>query len=228
MLELLCKEAVDCTAFRYEPAYMRVFDLMPGNRAKKQGLVYTVSITGPGAAPDGTSYSVAPISFGSVDGEFEVTDIVLNASEIPQRNPKLLPKLAKRKTGWLAIPGISDASKRSYFLNLSNGTAGGSKYMPYRIKADVVQTQKPSNAAKLLAKILSGSKDGLATKVGELVAPSDDFAKGQAKLSAQAAVYDAQVALQAAEDAVPRVEEAVKSAELKLEIAENARANLQD
>lgn len=227
ILEVRIVPSVDNTAFRYQPAYMRVFDLMPGNSADKQGLVYNISMAGPGASPDGTVYSLAPVSFGSVNAGFEVTDTRKNAAGVVQTDPALTEKLLNRQTGWLAIPGMSEAARASYYRDLSSGLVGGNSYMPITIKAEVIQTQKPSDAALLIAKILSGSRDAVAAEVGKQLAPGDDFADGQALLAAQAAVYDAQAALTAARNAENPNPDTIRSAEIKLEIAQNALANLQ-
>lgn len=218
----------DVTAFRFEPVYLRVFELMPGNGAKEQGLVYTISITGPGATPDGTVYAAAPISFGTVAAGFEVTAIGTAADGSLAPNPKLQPKLDKLRTGYLAIPGLSETARAAYSISLRRSYAEDSEYMPYALKVDVVQTQKPSDAARFVAKVLGGIKDGVAAKVGEQLAPGKGFADDQALLAAQAAVNDAEAALAAAQaEAIP-VPAKIEAARIRLTIAINALQNLRD
>lgn len=216
IVEVAVVPSNDRTAFQYEPRYVRVLQLMPGNRAAAQGLVLNLSLSGPGAAPNGTVYSLAPLSLGSVSAGFELHH--------ESTDPVAQRKLAALRSGYLALPGMNDLSYRAYVRDIASGKTGRS-YMPSNLKAELVQTQKPSDAALFVASVLDKSKAKTVEKAGTTIAELDPFKASQALLDAKIAVATA--ASELAEATAANNEPKKALATLKLEKANAALADLQ-
>lgn len=178
VIEVEVETSADRTAFRYAPRYVRVLKLMPGNNGKAQGLVLNLSMSGAGASPNGTIYSLAPVSLGTASER-----LALDRVSDPD-------KIERMKTGYLAMPGMSDLSLRAYFQDMMTGKTSGS-YMPSNFKAELVQTQKPSDLAVFVANVLDKAKPKLSEAAGTAIKDMDPFKVSQAKLDARIAVAQA-------------------------------------
>lgn len=167
----------DQTAFNLKPVYLKSFELMPGNGASKQGVVYNISLRGPGASPWGTTYALAPVSVGEVSNGFELH---LRAADPAQQK-----KLAGLETGFMTIPGMSEAAYQSYVKDWSKREID--TFMPANLQIGVVQTKKPSDAAVFLATVLDKAKPKIVEKAGAAVNPDGPFNESQAMLEAEIA-----------------------------------------
>ena len=204
----------DSTAFKYEPVYFRSVELMPGNQAKKQGLVYNIALRGPGASPWGSAYALAPISLGEVEAGTE-----LHASD-----PKQAEKLRKLGTGYMAMPGMSETAYAAFYQDWKDGNI--KTFMPANLQAEVVQTKKPSDAALFLASVLEKAKPKITEKVGAALNPDAAFTATQAKQEAEIAYAEAEKALADLEKAAVRDEAAINIAKLKRQKAKDKYDNL--
>lgn len=207
VIEIEVETSADRTAFRYAPRYVRVLKLMPGNGGKAQGLALNLSMSGAGASPNGTVYSLAPVSLGTVN-----EGLALDRLSDPD-------KLEQMKTGYLAMPGMSDLSLRAYFQDVITGKTSAS-YMPSNFKAELVQTQKPSDLAIFVANVLDKAKTKLSDAAGAAIKDMDPFKASQAKLDAQIAVAQARSDLADANAGTSDEKKAL--AQLKLDKAQAA------
>lgn len=207
-IEVKVQPSADGTAFRYVPAYARVFRMMPGGgNAKEQGLVLNLSLTGAGASPNGTVYSLAPIQLGTVKAGWGMTD----------------DDMANATTGNLLMPGLSEQAARAYVQNLM-GNGQITSFMPVMLKAEVVQTQKPSDAAVIVANLLDKAKPKLSEAAAAEIKKLDPFTSSQAVADADIAVKAAEVELADAKAANSQPKIAL--AEAKLAKARAALANI--
>lgn len=211
VVEVEVETSADGTAFRYAPRYVRVLKLLPGNSAKAQGLALNLSMSGPGASPNGTVYSLAPIALGTATNALAL-DRVQHAD-----------KLKNMKTGYLAMPGMSDLSIRAYIQDIVAGKASGS-YMPTNLKAELVQTQKPTDLALFISNMLEKAKPKISETVGTEIKSLDPFKASQVKLDADIAV--AQATSDLADANAGTSEEKKTLAQLKLDKANAARDEL--
>lgn len=175
----------DHTAFNLKPVYLRAVELMPGNSASKQGLVYNISLRGPGASPWGSTYALAPISVGEVSNGFELH---LNSPDVSKQ--KMLSQL---ETGFMTIPGLSEAAYQSYVQDWSRREID--TFMPANLQVEVIQTMKPSDAAVFLATVLDKAKPKIVEKSGAAVTADGPFNESQASLEAEIAWKKAAKAL---------------------------------
>lgn len=212
ILEAKVVSSEDHTAFKYEPLYFRSVELMPGNGAKKQGLVYNITLRGPGASPWGSVYSLAPISFGEVGAGTELH---------PTPDAEKLKRLT---TGSLVMPGMSETAYMAYFQDWKTGSIAS--FMPANLQAEVVQTKKPSDAALFLAGVLEKAKPKITEKVGAALNPDAAFTATQAKLDAEIALAEADKALADLRAAAAPDAAAIKIAELKAKKAKEKFDNL--
>lgn len=290
-------------AFVYQPTYFKSFELLPGQSARKQGLVYNLSFQGPGTTPWGTVYSSAPINVGEVSKGYELHE---------DGPPDQVKKLGKLATGKLATPGISQDAYRMYLLARSKVPAAGqdefrrvgdefvyrsradaaaatgdsacreeqfrgqasnslvkiagrffcyytldgsgnrqpfdasdapedftfaatftpvvktdhTAFMPVRLHAELVQTQKPTVAAKVFAELLGKAKPKVSGWAGGLFDEDAKFAERQSDLALEAAYYDAIAKYNALTPASD--ENARRALELALQRAEAAWRRAQD
>lgn len=175
----------DHTAFNLKPTYVRTLELMPGNGPKKQGLVFNVALRGPGASPWGSTYALVPIPVGEVTDGFELH---LRSTDVNQQK-----KLAGLATGYMTIPGLSEAAYQSYVRDWSKRAIDS--FMPANLQVEVVQTKKPSDAAVLLAAALDKAKSKIVEKAGAAVNADGPFNESQASLEAEIAWRKAAKAL---------------------------------
>lgn len=208
-VELIPSE--DRTAFTYLPRYYKAFELLPKHGAKTQGVVYNLSMLGSGPTPNGTQYSLASIKVGDVSAGLELP-----------RN-----KLAKMETGYIDMPGLSTPSYRAYKQRRALGPDGTARFrfMPVSLKAELVQTQNPSDAAVFVANVLAGAKAKIVEKVGSELAVKDPFVASQSLYDAKIAAATATVELSAARAA--NNQDAIAVAQLKLDKANALIAELQ-
>lgn len=196
----------DGTSYYYEPQLLAAYDFLPGSRSDKQGLVVDLALQGPGTTPWGAVYSSAAISFGEVE-EGTVID----------RRSRGRRALEKLDTGLMSFPGISDDAHAA----LRRDQDGAIKdVMPARLRAEWTQTKKPSDAARVLAFLLSKAKPKASGWVGEQFDSDVAFNGEQADQALEIAYLDAKVKLEAlGPDAS---EDARRLAELRLERAKAA------
>lgn len=207
----------DNTAFNYEPVYFRSEELMPGNRASKQGLVYNVALRGPGASPWGTAYALAPISLGEVESG---TRWHLRSTDEAERE-----KLRKLTTGALSTPGMSEHAYLAYVRDWNSRSI--QEFMPANLQVEVVQTKKPSDAAVFLATVLEKAKPKITERAGAAVNPDGPFNESQASLEAEITLLEAEKALASLEAATPQDAGAINIAKLKVRKAKEKFENLQ-
>jgi hypothetical protein len=190
ILEVQVEMSQDRTGYRYVPVYYRLFELLPGQSAKKQGVAYTLSLLGPGPTSNGTTYSAANVTIGEVSAPMEL--------HRDMQDSKLLKRLAALRTGWLSMPELSTPAYRAFQRWRSSNNAQDTAtfaLMPVTWQAELVQTRKPSQIALLVAQMLDGAKDSIVAKVKEETAVPDAFAESQALLDARIAVSTAELEL---------------------------------
>lgn len=189
-LEVQVELSQDRTGYRYVPIYYRLFELLPGQSAKKQGVAYTLSLLGPGPTSNGTTYSAANITIGEVAAQMELHRDI--------QDPKMLKRLAALRTGWLSMPELSTPAYREFQRwRFSKNAQDPATFalMPVTWQAELVQTRSPSQIGLLVAQMLDGAKDSIVAKVKEETAAPDAFAESQALLDAQIAVSIANLEL---------------------------------
>lgn len=176
----------DRTSFYYSPQLLAVYELLPGSRGRKQGLVLDLAMQGPGASPWGTVYSSAAISFGEV-----------KAGDILDRRGADRRKLDELNTGLMTYPGISQDAFAALRRPDGNDLQA---VMPVRLRAEWTQTKKPSDAAKVLAFLLSKAKPKASGWVGEQFDVDAEFEAQQADEALEIAYLDAKVKLESLPD----------------------------
>lgn len=183
VFEAQVEQTNDKTGYYLKPVYFSSFELIPGNKAKKQGVVYNVALRGPGATPWGAIYSGATISLG------DVTAGTILHSTGPKNVPERLNGL---KTGALLLPGISEAAFRTF---MHDGIGGDgqriSEFMPANLEVKLVQTKKPSDAAKLAAALIGKATPTVSTWVGGQFDADAKFKAAQAEAAAKIAYLSA-------------------------------------
>jgi hypothetical protein len=205
----------DRTGFKFEPVYFRNVELMPGNKAARQGLVYNLALRGPGATPWGSAYALAPISLGDVAA----------GTELHMATSKGAEKLKKLTTGYLAMPGMSETAYAAYVQDWKDKNI--LEFMPGNLQAEVVQTKKPSDAALFLASILEKAKPKISEKVGAALDPDAAFTASQAELDAEIALAEAKKVLADLKAAATPDQAAINIADLKVKKAQEKLDNLQ-
>ena len=209
VFEVRVAGSADRTSYRYVPVLAGVYEFIPGNRASKQGVVFAISLQGPGATPWGTTYSGASISLGEVRA-----GLVLDSRSDRQAS---LTRLGKLTTGELIYPGISDAAyhavRRDHGEPVLIETADGNEvplldtldrevreyqvnqFMPAKLQIEVTQTKKPGDAARVAAALLSKIKPKASSWVGGEFDEDAEFKAEQELQTAEIAYRKAEQAL---------------------------------
>lgn len=215
ILEVKLDYAPDASAYRYVPMYYRSDKLLPGSMSRKRGVAYNLSLLGPGATPNGTQYNSAVVQVGEVSGP-KVLDRRLETDGTT---------LDKMTTGWVQRPGLTPSSFASYLRRSREDNPAMLELMPAVLRAELVQTVKPSDVAKFAAAILSGSKAGLVAAAGKELAPVDADDQRQKVLNAEVAVKTAEAELAAAR--AENNPSKIALAEAKLAAAKDLKASLE-
>lgn len=226
VLEVQVEISQDGTGFRYVPVYYRLFELLPGQGATKQGVAYTLALLGPGPTSNGTTYSAANVIIGEVSAPIEL--------HRGMQESKLLKRLAALRTGWLSMPELSTPAYRAFqrwrSSNIPREPATFA-LMPVTWQAELVQTRNPSQVGLFVAQMLDGARDSIVAKVKEETAVPDAFAESQALLDARIAVSTAELELAQASAAtdLPSEQKQMKihAAELKKQKAVAALSELE-
>lgn len=179
--EAKLEKSGDRSAFRFKSKFLHVGTLL-GDRSKA-GLVYSYELKGPGSKPDGSSYFIASQSFGQVSPGTTISE-----SEFKKG----------KESGWLSNVGMTRGSMRSFYLNKHSADPKAAKYMPVKLLVTNLQTKKPSDAVKLLAAILSASKETISATLKDRIIPEDQF---ESKEDARIGLLTAEIAYEAVDSA---------------------------
>lgn len=245
------KMSEDKTSYSYEPVFVAAYELIPGNRRKKQGLVLELALEGPGATPWGTAYSTATISLGDTEAGRVLNDYA------GDKDGKSLDKL---NTGKLLFPGISQDALAAYRRDkgsqealsldwldgqpaacsddnpiLAKEVALGldckgkvysefkvTQFMPARFRATWTQTRKPSDLEKTVAALLGKAKPKASAWVGERFDSDAKFKASQNELDLEIKYREATAAAEKLRNDPAATQEAKAIAKLKEQKAKEA------
>ncbi len=109
LFEAEVKPSADRTSYGYDPKFVAVYELLPGNGSSRtQGAVLEVSLEGPGAKPWGTAYSSAAFSLGQTSAP-----LILDSRDSGMESKKL-KKLNGLRVSGLTFPGISEDAMAAF------------------------------------------------------------------------------------------------------------------
>lgn len=152
----------DVSAFKFVSQYLDFKKLLSTKRSTE--LVYSYEFVGPGLTPDSETYASAALNFGTV-----------------KPNTVFTPgKFSKSKeTGWIRKVGMTNDSLLSFLSQYDvDDNSKIKNYTPIKFKVVNLQTNKPSDGAKLVAAILGKAKETISSEAVKAWVPKD---KGQQK-----------------------------------------------
>lgn len=182
IFETKLKFSKDASAFKFESQYLDVKKLL--SKKDSTELVYSYELVGPGATPDSVVLASTAFNFGTVKAGLTYT---------PLKFPK------GQESGWIRTVGMSKEALLS-FISQHHLSANEkiTQYSPVKLKTSNIQTNKPSDGAKLVAAILGEAKETLATEAVSALVPEDKDEVAKKLLDAQIAYQTTQVAIEEA------------------------------
>ena len=169
----------DASAFKFVSQYLDIKNLLTNKNSTE--LVYSYELVGPGSTPDSVVLASAAFNFGTVKPGLFYAPLKFKKG---------------KESGWIRTVGMSKESLLSFIsqhhLNAENKIT---HYSPIKLKASNIQTNKPSDGAKLVAAILGEAKETLSTAAVAKLVPEDKDEVAKKLLDAQIAYQTTKVAI---------------------------------